>query len=284
MRLNVKNLRVHAWGGLGSQLFAVALVKDLELEFPKKSFTIVLHTGGVTQRKPEICSLFSELDYEFIDDYAPIFHSQEGKSFQTATMFRVLVRRFLSFSRFIVDANDDKSSSHIRRWTISTRGHYSYRSIGSTFLEMLSHRVGIYLDEEPRVLKQNCAVHYRLGDLLSLSDKSPIDPNLVLREIRTIHTQSDFVRVDLYSDSPDHAMNALSQGLTIPILLRNANSFEVIAEATHAKYFIGTSSKISFWIASIRARIYNRPSSIPQVNRHELQNMVGDFQANLHYF
>jgi hypothetical protein len=79
-------------------------------------------------------------------------------------------------------------------------------------------------------------------------------------------------------------MNALSQGLTLPIVTRNANSIEVIAEATRAKYFIGTSSKISFWISSIRSQIYSLPSSIPQVNKHELQNMVRGNHASLKYF
>ena len=47
-------LRIHSWGGLGSQLFALSLIFDLVRKFPKKRIELIHHTAGVTRRLFEV--------------------------------------------------------------------------------------------------------------------------------------------------------------------------------------------------------------------------------------
>ena len=56
MILKSLTLRVHCWGGLGSQLFALAHAYELRKKFPKRKIMLFLHTSGVSER-------FSELDF-----------------------------------------------------------------------------------------------------------------------------------------------------------------------------------------------------------------------------
>ena len=63
-------INIHVWGGLGSQLFALALVEDLAKKFPKRSLRMIFHTGGVTYRKLDIAPLLSEYKFFVNDDYA----------------------------------------------------------------------------------------------------------------------------------------------------------------------------------------------------------------------
>jgi hypothetical protein len=48
-----------------------------------------------------------------------------------------------------------------------------------------------------------------------------------------------------------------------------------MANSIDSKYFIGTSSKISFWIAGIRAQSRNRPSLMPSSNLLQFAGIVG---------
>ena len=52
-------LRVHSWGGLGSQLFALSLIFDLVRKFPKKRIELIHHTAGVTRRLFELDFMLS---------------------------------------------------------------------------------------------------------------------------------------------------------------------------------------------------------------------------------
>jgi hypothetical protein len=89
---------------------------------------------------------------------------------------------------------------------------------------------------------------------------------------------------NLYSDSPEYASQLLAPRLNSTINVSGGTALDVMAASTSAIYFIGTSSKISFWIACIRARIYNIPSSIPYFNEHELKNMVRDKISLIRYY
>ena len=50
-------LRVHSWGGFGSQLFTAYVVLKLQKQFTNRRIKVVVHTSGVTRR-------VSEFDFE----------------------------------------------------------------------------------------------------------------------------------------------------------------------------------------------------------------------------
>ncbi len=46
-------LRVHTWGGFGSQLFTAYLILKLQRDIPQRSIVAVNHTSGVSRRTTE---------------------------------------------------------------------------------------------------------------------------------------------------------------------------------------------------------------------------------------
>ena len=58
-------LRVHCWGGLGSQLYALAVAYDLQRKYPKRKIKLLLHTGGVTKRVSEL-DFIDSIGFEII--------------------------------------------------------------------------------------------------------------------------------------------------------------------------------------------------------------------------
>ena len=50
-------LRVHSWGGFGSQLFTAYIILKVQNRYPGRRIKVVVHTSGVTRR-------FSEFNFE----------------------------------------------------------------------------------------------------------------------------------------------------------------------------------------------------------------------------
>ena len=149
MRLfNCIPLRVHCWGGLGSQLYALSTAYDLKIKYPKRRIKLVLHTGGVTKR-------FSELDFinniEFkiiqVNDFQRQDKGYENQIKSNSLVLRTFLVRILYFFNFIVTADSNLDFDKVRPWTVSTRGHYFNREISTDFYKyLLGH---IKLEENP---------------------------------------------------------------------------------------------------------------------------------------
>jgi hypothetical protein len=101
-------------------------------------------------------------------------------------------------------------------------------------------------------------IHYRLGDLLTLEEKSPIPKERLSRVLGNILDLgfADFV-VD--SDSPEIAVSNIREVLSLSgyidntkISLFNGSLLEFISTGIEANVFVGTNSKISIWIALFR--------------------------------
>ena len=65
----VPSIKVHCWGGFGSQLFALALCNELKTKFPTRKLILILHSSGVSKRVPEIQELLVFVPYKIRDDY-----------------------------------------------------------------------------------------------------------------------------------------------------------------------------------------------------------------------
>ena len=60
---------IHCWGGLGSQMYAWALLERLQNKYPNRKFKLVFHTGGVTKRLPDLEPLFMQSEKDFVQDF-----------------------------------------------------------------------------------------------------------------------------------------------------------------------------------------------------------------------
>lgn len=271
-------LKVHAWGGLGSQLFAVALLKDIQNTSAKKKVTIFLHTGGVTRRVPEVVELFPEISFQYIDD----FSSREGGNNPGIPNLRAnlspILKALLTFLKVTLSCDDDASFKKIRIWTRSIRGHYSYRTIKPEFLEILNDRIE-NISEDNWIKEGVCSIHYRLGDLLHLENKGPLAPKVVLGELDRLSKLSNFSEVEVFSDSPSRALELLNPSGQQKMTASDVGTISVLARAIQADSFLGTSSKVSFWIAGIRSVVFGKKSSIPSPNKREIAGLLqNDFK------
>jgi len=259
-------VRIHSWGGLGSQLFAIAMAEDFKAIFPKRSIKIVLHTGGVTRRMPEVTEIFPEFEYEYEDDFRQKGENLVQNAPAYKSFFRSTFKKILSAIGFMAKCDDDFATKRLFPWVISIRGHYSYRTINSSFLSGLEERCQRIQDSNVTDLAETCIVHYRLGDLLVINEKSPISALSVASEYFKIKDQIHFTNLIVFSDSPPEARLRFTSLISDELLVLDSKTASVIANAIRAKYFIGTSSKISFWIAGIREVVYQSPSSLPLEN------------------
>lgn len=270
-------LRIHAWGGLGSQLFAVALAQDIHKRFPKRRIRVILHTGGVTHRSPEVLSLFPEWNYEFVEDFKKNSNLQgnsiSSSDFDFAARGRIFIKKMLIFSGFTSSCDSNQDVEKIKPWLLSCRGHYSYRTINPNFLSELNGKIHVNLP--PFELANSCAIHYRLGDLLILKEKSPISSELLVSEFQRISESYDFDRLIIFSDSPEEAKRKFDLVRGTAVVSLNVSTIQVMAYSTDAEYFIGTSSKISFWISGLRAQVGQKPSLLPDNNFTQFGGLVG---------
>ncbi len=250
MPFNFPPLRIHVWGGLGSQLFGVALAHNFKRRFPHRSLLIVLHSSGVTRREPEIIQLFPEFDFVNVDDFSG--RSNHDSGFQKPSLnllFRKMARKFFLFSGFLAEENFDDRRL-VRPWTLAIRGHYFHREVSPDFLNLLSLRLKSFVKSNFEELGNDITLHYRLGDLVELKNKNFIDPK---RISSTMHQIKESKKVSIFSDSPDIAISLLWESNNEKSLTPlNLPTIETLYAASKGLAFVGTSSKISYWIVLLR--------------------------------
>ena len=242
------------------------MAEDFKAISPKRSIKIVLHTGGVTRRIPEVTELFPEYEYEYKEDFQQKSDDLVESAGRSLFVFRNTFKKILSATGFMAQCDNDVATKRLVPWVVSIRGHYSYRTINSDFLIRLAERCQRIKDSNITDLNDTCVVHYRLGDLLVINEKSPISAKFVVLEYLKIQKQFHFRNLIVFSDSPTEARLRFSSLISDEMLVLDSKTSLVIANAIRAKYFIGTSSKISFWIAGIREVVYQSSSSLPLKN------------------
>ena len=265
--LNSIPLKIHCWGGLGSQLYAWALYEELEKCYPEKKLILVLHSSGVSRRVSELGFLSEFVNFEIVDDFSGLFgnNSLQPSKFSlvnAAVVLRKFIKKMLTVSRVVLFISDDQDLRKIKFWTISLRGDYSYRLISEQVLLLMQKRSlcrnqkWYDKSELPSTSKFNVNLHIRIGDLLTISSKNPIDFARIQNEIcYYIEEPNDKVRFLLASDSIELAKSHLSSvfpGLKISSL--ETDTWSTIGILSSAKIFIGTNSKISVWVAILMFR------------------------------
>jgi hypothetical protein len=273
---------------MGSQLFAVALAEDLRDRFPARRLKIVLHSGGVTLRLPEVSTLFPSWDYEFVSDFksdVSDFMSVNVFSFLNLKhFFRSAIRSVALSIGLVSECNNDSQVLKVRPWVLACRGHYSHRMVTPKFYDLLIEALRLSVEEESGKFENSFVVHYRLGDLLTLTDKSPISKESVVSEFEKMFKSNFFNDLVVLSDSPDIAKDFFAGSPSIPLKAPIFNTLQVMLCAISSSYFLGTSSKISFWVAALRAHDYMKCSSLPSSNRNQMESMLGKDCKVINYY
>jgi hypothetical protein len=280
-------IQIHCWGGLGSQLYAVVLRLELQARYPARKFEIVCHDNGVTQRESEISEFFpgsviSVQDYTHSDEFDGKVFASGGN--RVKPHLKNLIVRVLRGLSIVLDGDQVTGFPKIRFWTIQVRGHYSERKLDESALLEVHNMIRNAPKNQPIDSKSHrLFVHYRLGDLLKLQDKSPISASRLLPVIQELHRRVG-LEVELFSDSPDQAAELLAPRNFHINVVQNFNAINTLWALINSEYFIGTNSKISLWAVILNSQTSSRAEShLPYEIQHHVIANVGDLR-NLTYY
>lgn len=257
-------IRIHSWGGFGSQLNALALALHIRNQFKSRDIEIVIHTSGVTKRNLEIDSITPpNITLEVVDDYKlHVMNKQVKKS------LRSLLALLLEALRIVVKPNDNSTLKFVRFWTLSLRGHYAYITFNATVLNSLLHLLQIKSSEAENT---GNICHYRLGDLLNL-DKDFISPTSLKKTMAAINEADWTVFSDSQGAAQEMLMNAAPT--TLRCLFLSSAPLEIIRDSVNALNFVGTNSKLSIWISIFRAHLGRKSTHMPESLRKGLALVI----------
>ena len=96
-------------------------------------------------------------------------------------------------------------------------------------------------------------VHYRLGDLMTLVTKSPINEEILFQQLNSAMKSRSIKSCTILSSDPNYATLKF-KGLksSMDISSRYATPMDVLKMGSASKVFLGTNSKISMWVVFIR--------------------------------
>lgn len=248
IRISTRKINVHCWGGFGSQLFALILCKSLVAKNPRFKPKIFFHTGGVTLRNPEILELLEGFEYEIKYDFGNNRVESKRRNFSLRATLRDLLTMLLEKSGFLARCNSDAEFEAVSPWVKTIRGHYSYRTLSVDHLYSIFGHIDGPMENKTQI--GDVGIHYRLGDLLSLESKTFIAPEKICKVIKRFALPEGDTLI--FSDSVDMASALLrSEGLSC--IETGGGSLETVQNLRRCGYFVGTSSKISYWVALLRS-------------------------------
>lgn len=268
-------ISIHCWGGLGSQIFTWVMAEKIARKYPHRKITLVLHSYGVTKRLSSINFLSRKYQIVSVND----FQINVGESSSVISVRRDLRKLLLDtllLLRFICHANTNEEYAKIRWWTLVIRGHYSYQTIDDEIIRQIIWDYAILSHKELGSQSAiDISIHYRLGDLLLLSNKGYVKPVILSKEIARIAREQKRDSVNLYSDSPSEAKSMLIEFLPeTQIIATELEIWDTLSELVSCRYFIGTNSKISIWVALFRkSQNIDSYISLPKTMREEIERI-----------
>ena len=248
--LNKLTLKIHCWGGLGSQLLALNYYLRVQEIFPGKRIILVLHTGGITARNSEIDFLSNQINLLKVDDYRAGSNDKQSHTTDSNSIFNFVkasIKPLANNFRFVI--TDDKKVLKVKFWTFSVRCTYTSNVLRKQDIVHMAEILGITSSS----LEQNfIGVHYRMGDLPSLKPSAVVPLDSISKIINDLIKAGAVIdKVRIYSDSI-----VVNSNLQLPKEIdsewKSVDTLQTISELSKTKYFIGTSSKVSLWVAIFR--------------------------------
>lgn len=244
-------IEIHIWGGLGSQLYALTL--GMRTVFQKRRVVFVFHNSGVTKRNREAQELFdSFFQSKEIDDFDTHLSEAEvqktiSHNIESRLNFRKIISMLFRKIRIISNGDSEFEIRRIKPWTLQLRGHYS--SLEQHEQILLTVWTKFYELYGNDVVKTDLAVHYRLDDLILHKESSVISKERLSKLL--VRFQSNEV-ITIYSDSIELAQDRLQNLESLRLKFDSAPTYIVILNSVNAKTFIGTTSKVSYWVVFLR--------------------------------
>ena len=257
--LNKLTLKIHCWGGLGSQLLALNYYLRVQELYPRKRIILVLHTGGITARNSEIDFLSNKINLLKVDDYRAGSNDKQSHTTDSNSIFNFVKASIKSLAnnfRFVI--TDDKKVLKVKFWTFSVRCTYTSNILRKQDIVHMADILGITSSSA----EQNfTGVHYRMGDLPTLKPSALVPLDSISKVINDLVKAGAVIdKVRIYSDSIVENSN-LQLPKEIDSEWKSVDTLQTISELSKAHYFIGTSSKVSLWVAIFRWAL-NTPGDV----------------------
>jgi hypothetical protein len=270
------SIKVHCWGGFGSQLYGLAIAHELN-HLRNRRIILVLHTSGVTERKSEISHFGWKIRIQELND----FKIAELSSARRFLSVKKNIKTLLIKSRIVMDDDVIKSIDSIMPWTISLRGHYTNIVFSKATLQKLSQQVLTNYHSTKPTNRYDILIHYRLGDLLTLDTKKPLEGESLYFLLQIPG------EICIVSDSPEIAGRIIAE--TTNRRTRQLNStggFDVIRHALEAHCFIGSSSKVSDWAILFRLMLFPELPNYAPISREKILEILcsSENSENLFFF
>jgi|GEM_PF-855327 len=247
-------IRVHCWGGFGSQIFACVIAKRLASLFPARKIVLIFHSSGVTRRTLEIPKGFTD-DFTVLtqDDFRTSNAEENSIDPKLSTMSKILMFTTPLFERLglLARLNTEKEFPELRACLYEVRGHYTQILLSTEEVSWVTSCLAISSTQEKGHTQSSIVLHLRLGDLLELKSKSYINLDRLSSAIKLVSPRR---KITIFSDSEPCEVKDLLQDVFkgIEYRVEKENVIKVIQEGALSELFIGTNSKISLWIAIIR--------------------------------
>lgn len=271
-------LRIHVWGGLGSQLYAWALLENLKVRFPRRHPILVLHNSGVTRREEELSEFFThrsiQIKRDFSDSSLTIISIQKTIKAQV----KIITSRVLKSLKFLAASNSEQEYLAIKPWVLSLRGHYTELRISKESVKAIFSSIGESNRQNQSLINvPSLGIHFRMGDLLALETKSPLEVSRLMVGLRMGLTLEPISTHLIFSDSPEEAKVLLDENCPgIEFQIQETNPVDTILELVNVKIFIGTPSKISEWVAIIRCYKLTQPNVfLPIEMKNHMETVLG---------
>ena len=250
----VKNfpLKVHCWGGLGSQLLALNYYLGLTKKYPKRKIVLVLHNGGITNRPSEISFLSTKIFLHTVEDFYEnaklVNKSIDFKPVRKNRFsFKLIVKYLLNLLRIVI--TDDSKVLNVKFWTLAVRSTYILNPLRMDDIARLSKVLEILVTGSQQ---NSVGIHYRLGDLPDLKPESLISTKAISVIVNDLcGSNSKINAVAVYSDSRSDGI-FFDVPRSVQVNWYSVDAIQTIKSLMSYDYFIGTSSKVSLWVAIFR--------------------------------
>lgn len=269
-------IRIHCWGGFGSQLFALLQYRQVSRRYKRRKILLVFHSSGVTRRACEIEHFLDGVNWQFVDDfinsemYREVGILKDGK-LNLKSRAESVGKCLLLNLGFVSRLESKSDFMRLRPWLISIRGHYSHFEYEQeTFVGLISDFQKLSTRGISHLkLLDSLVIQYRLGDLLNLSSKNPLDPRTLRRAIKYVtENMGQNEKIIILSDSSGYVAK-LRKDIGYEFTTSTLPPIDTVLASLEAKYFVGTNSKLSLLITALRS-IIGKQSLLPETFRKQI--------------
>jgi hypothetical protein len=261
-------LKIHSWGGFGSQLFTAYVILKVQKRYPGRRIKVIVHTSGVTRRVSEFefaklgAKVVQVEDFENIEKQSKSVINSLHQSSNALKLLKKIAFRLLKALRIVQTADTNQSLDSVSLWTLALRGHYTQLSLDKELITCL-YKILFENRGFQRSTNGSAIIHYRLGDLLSLVEKSPISPERVEKVLELAGPKIGSTKVLSDSSEIEYRNFVTGSRVLSSLMLKTLEPVPSLWLCITANVFIGTGTKLSLWAAIFRDIMHSDRSFLP---------------------